>query len=126
MDMEKNYSANADDLDGIIWPGGSTAVPKGRVFGRKLKIGVPMKTGFSQFMEVVKDPNDNKTVPRGFCAEVFEKVMSIDYLQYPVLLEYVGFDNGRVGEPSYYDDLIYQLHLKVSSTHGNFIFIVEL
>ncbi|XXG71030.1 hypothetical protein AAC387_Pa07g0374 [Persea americana] len=112
MDMEKNYSANADDLDGIIWPGGSTAVPKGRVFGRKLKIGVPMKTGFSQFMEVVKDPNDNKTVPRGFCAEVFEKVMSIDYLQYPVLLEYVGFDNGRVGEPSYYDDLIYQLHLK--------------
>lgn len=31
-DMLKNYSANADDLDGIIWPGGSTAVPKGWIF----------------------------------------------------------------------------------------------
>ncbi|RWR84268.1 glutamate receptor 2.8-like protein [Cinnamomum micranthum f. kanehirae] len=111
-DMEKKYSTNADDLDGIIWPGGSTTVSKGWVFGRKLKIGVPVKTGFRQFIEVVKDPIDNKTVARGFCAEVFEKVMSIDYLHYPVLIEYVEFDNGRVGEPGYYDDLIYQLHLK--------------
>ncbi|XXG71027.1 hypothetical protein AAC387_Pa07g0373 [Persea americana] len=111
-DLEKNNSANADDLDGIIWPGGSTTAPKGWVFGRKLKIGVPVKTGFSDFMKVDIDPNDNKTVARGFCAEVFEKVMSIDYLHYPVLLEYIEFDNGHAGEPGYYDELIYQVHLK--------------
>ncbi|RWR84264.1 glutamate receptor 2.8-like protein [Cinnamomum micranthum f. kanehirae] len=111
-DMEKNYAVNADDLGGIIWPGGSTTTPKGWVFGRTLKIGVPVKTGFSEFIKVDIDPNDNKTVARGFCVEVFEKVMSMDYLHYPVLLEYVEFDNGHAGEPGYYDDLIYQVHLK--------------
>lgn len=80
-----------------------------------------MKTGFSEFMKVDIDPNNNKTVARGFCIEVFEKEMSIDYLHYPVSLEYIEFDNGRVGEPGYYDDLIYQVHLKVSSLRHNLI-----
>lgn len=110
-DMEKNYSANMEDLDGVIWPGGSTKVPKGCVVRRKLRIGVPVKTGFSEFMKVERNPKDNSIIAKGFCIDVFEKVMK--KLPYTVPFEYIPFENGYQEEPNYYDRLICQVYLKV-------------
>ena len=110
-DMEKNYYANMEDLDGVIWPGGSTKLPKGCVVRRKLRIGVPVKTGFSEFMKVERNPKDNSIIAKGFCIDVFEKVMK--KLPYTVPFEYIPFENGYEEEPNYYDQLIYQVYLKV-------------
>lgn len=112
MDMKKNYSADMKDIEAVIWPGGSTMVPKDCAFGPYLSIGVPVKTGFEEFMKVVKNPQDNTAIATGFAVDVFEKVMGL--LDPPFRYEYIPFENGHEGEPGYYNELIYQVYLKVS------------
>ena len=55
----KTYSTSKDNLGTIIWPGEPTYVPKGWVLPvneKKLRIGVPVKNGFSEFVNVTWDP----------------------------------------------------------------------
>ena len=52
----KHASAMAS-LESIIWPGGAKSAPKGWVVsrnGNRLKIGVPIKNGFRQFVTVTQ------------------------------------------------------------------------
>lgn len=59
-------------LRDVVWPGGSRLAPKGwqiPTWGRKLRIAVPMKTGFKEFVNV---DGDNVT---GFSIDVFDSVM---------------------------------------------------
>ncbi|XP_052209396.1 glutamate receptor 2.7-like isoform X2 [Diospyros lotus] len=84
------YSTSKDNLGSIIWPGDTTSPPKGRVDnpldGKKLRIGVPLNTGFT---ELVKAYGDNKTWLGGYCIEVFNAVMA--KLPYPVAYEFIAF-----------------------------------
>uniref|UniRef100_A0A2N9HUH7 Glutamate receptor n=1 Tax=Fagus sylvatica TaxID=28930 RepID=A0A2N9HUH7_FAGSY len=68
------YSTSRYNLGPIIWPGDSSSVPKGWEIptnGKKLRIGVPVKDGFSEFVKVTHDPSTNTTqVHRNFDAVV--------------------------------------------------------
>ncbi|KAF2300835.1 hypothetical protein GH714_017699 [Hevea brasiliensis] len=59
----KNYSANnSTTLTTIIWPGDTASIPKGWEIptdGKKLRIGVPVKEGFTQFANVTRYPDVN-------------------------------------------------------------------
>ncbi|PRQ24213.1 putative periplasmic binding protein-like I [Rosa chinensis] len=69
------FSTSKCNLGPIIWPGDAISVPKGweiPTSGKKLRIGVPMKDGFTEFVTVKKDLNNNRTVVFGFSIDVFK------------------------------------------------------
>ncbi|KAJ0985046.1 hypothetical protein J5N97_003402 [Dioscorea zingiberensis] len=94
------------------WPGGSPDAPKGWKWptnGQTLRIGIPVKPGFPDFVNV---SNNSNSRPTGYCIEVFDHVM--DSLPYNVTYKYFPFANPK--DPNQmngtYDDLVYQIYLK--------------
>ena len=78
-------------LKHILWPGETLSTPKGWTAsqnGRELKVAVPVKRGFKQFVDVVVSPNSTTTVT-GYCIDVFDEAMK--NLAYPVPYRYVPF-----------------------------------
>ncbi|KAM7480975.1 hypothetical protein LguiB_005558 [Lonicera macranthoides] len=107
------------DVGDIIWPGESTSVPKGWVIptnGKKLRIGIPVKDGFSDFVKLIRDPSTNTIRVAGFCIDVFEAVM--EALPYVVPFEYIPFAKPDGSAAGSYDELVYQVFL------GNFDAVV--
>ncbi|XP_010548559.1 PREDICTED: glutamate receptor 2.1-like isoform X2 [Tarenaya hassleriana] len=106
------FSTWKDHLRPIIWPGDSTFVPKGWEIptnGKRLRIGVPIHSSFSQFVKVVRDPITNATTATGFCIDFFEAVTKV--MPYDITYEFIPFGTPE-GRPSgNYDDLLYQVYL---------------
>uniref|UniRef100_A0A1D1Y7C4 Glutamate receptor n=1 Tax=Anthurium amnicola TaxID=1678845 RepID=A0A1D1Y7C4_9ARAE len=106
-------SASITDLGAIIWPGDSTSVPKGwemPTSGKKLRIGVPLKDGFGEFVRVDQDPLTNRVTVSGYCIDVFEAVMQA--LPYAISYEYIPFENATRQVAGTYNDLVYQVYLQ--------------
>ncbi|XP_068649182.1 glutamate receptor 2.1-like [Aristolochia californica] len=111
LSIEKNYSTNAEDLASIIWPGGNTIVPKSPYATNVtiLRVGVPVKTGYNEFVKVEWDPKQKCYVTKGYVVDIFRTVMeTIPYVQ----LDFQPYHNVHVNELGYYDELIYQVFLK--------------
>jgi len=110
------YSTLKSNLRSIIWPGDSTSVPKGWEIptnGKRLKILVPVKTSFNQFVKVTKDPSTNTSQVTGYCIDIFHAV--IEKLPYAVAYDLIPFalpDGIRAGS---YNDMIDQVFYQVSS-----------
>ncbi|XP_019193278.1 PREDICTED: glutamate receptor 2.1-like isoform X4 [Ipomoea nil] len=86
------YSASKDNLGSIIWPGDSIAVPRGWEIPtgeEKLRVRLPAREGFEQFLKVTIDPQTNTVKATGFCIDIFEQVMKS--MPYYVPFEYVPF-----------------------------------
>ncbi|KAL7159593.1 hypothetical protein ABFS83_01G038200 [Erythranthe nasuta] len=105
------YSTSRSNLGSIVWPGEKSSPPKGWVIptnGKKLRVGVPMRGGFTVFVSVTWN-SDNSIKVEGFCIDVFDAVMAA--LPYGVQYEYVPFatpDREMAGD---YNDLSYQVYL---------------
>jgi ionotropic glutamate receptor len=111
-------SSPVSDISTVIWPGDNTAAPKGWEIpsnGKKLKIGVPVKDGFSQFVSVTRDPISNTTTVKGYSIDVFEAV--VGSLPYALPYEYIPFANPDGGTAGNYDSLVYQVYLQVNVLH---------
>ncbi|KAK6160705.1 hypothetical protein DH2020_004086 [Rehmannia glutinosa] len=83
-----NSGPNGGLVSSVYWPGGEQTVPPGWSMGSKekpLRIGVPAKGAFEQFVKVTIDPVTNKTRISGFSIEVFEAAVK----QLPYDLHYV-------------------------------------
>ncbi|CAD5172797.1 unnamed protein product [Musa acuminata subsp. malaccensis] len=103
-----NSTASAG-LKSVVWPGDSTEVPKGWEIptdGKRLRIAVPVKHGFDQFVRVETDAMTNRTSVTGFCIDVFQAV--IDSLPYAVTFDYIPVANSSKS----YDNFVYQVFLK--------------
>ncbi|CAL5361045.1 unnamed protein product [Camellia sinensis] len=101
------------EFGAIIWPGESNVAPKGWEIPtgeRKLRVGVPVKGGFVEFIKVETDAETNAVVATGFCIDVFEKVMNS--LQYAVPYEYFPFKTPDAESTGSYDDLVHQIVLE--------------
>ncbi|KAJ4952014.1 hypothetical protein NE237_028846 [Protea cynaroides] len=110
---KKVYSASMDDLRHVIWPGESTEVPKGWVIptsGKKLRIGVPVKDGFSEFVKIERDPHTKGLIVTGYCIDVFKVVM--DSLPYGVSYEFFPFEKADGHSAGSYNDLVQQVYLQ--------------
>ncbi|EEF46825.1 glutamate receptor 2 plant, putative [Ricinus communis] len=71
------YSTSESNLAPVIWPGDSSSILKGWEIptkGKKLRILVPVKEGFSEFVKVTRDPRTNTTTVRGNCIDVVNAV----------------------------------------------------
>ncbi|KAG6509748.1 hypothetical protein ZIOFF_027753 [Zingiber officinale] len=76
-----NTSPQNQKLRRVIWPGDTTAIPRGWVFpnnGKPLRIGVPNRASFKQF--VTESSNSDNL--GGFCIDVFNAAIKL--LPYPV------------------------------------------
>ncbi|KAG6409701.1 hypothetical protein SASPL_127743 [Salvia splendens] len=98
-------------LGSIIWPGDTTSWPRGWVIptnGRKLRVGVPVKAGFTEFVSVTWNA-DNSVRVEGYCIDVFEAVMAA--LPYGVSYEYIPFAYPNRTTAGDYNSLTYQVFL---------------
>ncbi|GLJ24187.1 hypothetical protein SUGI_0461330 [Cryptomeria japonica] len=94
-----------ESLKAVIWPGGGTQIPRGwaiPTITKRLRIGVPVKDGFGEFVTVNYDKSRNQSIVTGFCKDVFDAVLRrLDYaLQYD-LIPY---------ETDTSDNLVYQVY----------------
>ncbi|CAK7354102.1 unnamed protein product [Dovyalis caffra] len=106
-------STSASGISTVIFPGDITSVPKGwetPTNGKKLKIGVPVKDGFSEFVAVTEDPSSNTTKVTGYCIDVFDAVVKA--LPYALPYEYIPFAKPDGKPAGTYNDLVYQVHSK--------------
>ncbi|CAH8387463.1 unnamed protein product [Eruca vesicaria subsp. sativa] len=102
------FSTWKDRLRPIIWPGDTTFVPKGWEIptnGKRLKIGVPLYSGYPQFVKGTRDPITNSTIFSGFCIEYFEAV--IQAMPYDVSYDFISISVDEMD----YDTLVYQVYL---------------
>lgn len=111
---ENHMKNSINDLETIIWPGGTSTIPKGRIMqmsGNILRIGVPVKKGFFELVKVDRDLQTNATIATGFCIEVFKAALAD--LKYTVQYKFIpfGVDYDKIG--GRYDDLVHQVYLKV-------------
>ncbi|XP_060206071.1 glutamate receptor 2.8-like isoform X1 [Lycium barbarum] len=113
MNITTHHTRSREYIGRIIWPGDSTVVPKGwevPMSGKKLRIGVPVKAGFADFVRVTSDGQANARIISGFYIDVFKSVM--EALPYAVPYELVPFENPDGSSAGTYNDLIYQVFLR--------------
>ncbi|GKV03060.1 hypothetical protein SLEP1_g15427 [Rubroshorea leprosula] len=114
------YSTSKANLGTIIWPGDTHFPPKGWEIptqGKRLKIGVPVKTGFSEFVKLPPDTHPNsKVIPMGYCTDVFNAVM--EAMPYAVPHDFYAFGNADHEMAGTYNDLIDQV------VYGNYDAVV--
>ncbi|CAA0811892.1 Unknown protein [Striga hermonthica] len=76
--MKFSGSGLTGDLHPVYWPGGEVKVPTGWSMGsieKPLRVGVPAKGAFEQFVKVTTDNVTNQTRIGGFSIHVFEAVV---------------------------------------------------
>nr|XP_028962549.1 glutamate receptor 2.8-like [Malus domestica]XP_028962550.1 glutamate receptor 2.8-like [Malus domestica]XP_028962551.1 glutamate receptor 2.8-like [Malus domestica]XP_028962552.1 glutamate receptor 2.8-like [Malus domestica]XP_028962553.1 glutamate receptor 2.8-like [Malus domestica] len=106
-------STSKCNLSPIIWPGDSFSVPKGwdiPTNDKKMRIGVHVKLGFSEFVKVTKNPSTNTTEVTGFSIDVFEA--AVEVLPYALPYEFIPFENSDGTMAGTYNDLVYQVSLE--------------
>ncbi|CAI9098694.1 OLC1v1035386C1 [Oldenlandia corymbosa var. corymbosa] len=101
------YSTSTNELKSILWPGDSTKKPKGWAIPPTgiLKIGVPKKYGFMEFVNVSNDPQTNKTKVTGFSIAIFCSVLQ--QLPFQIDYEFIPFVNKSEFSNGSYNDLLY-------------------
>ncbi|XP_010270821.1 PREDICTED: glutamate receptor 2.8-like [Nelumbo nucifera] len=110
---KRMYSNSMDALRTIIWPGDSATIPRGWVIptnGNKLRVGVPMTSGFTEFVKVDLDPSTNRTTVSGFSIDVFIAVM--EALPFAVPYVFIPFMKTNGKSAGSYDELLYQIRLQ--------------
>ncbi|CAM8898111.1 unnamed protein product [Rhodiola kirilowii] len=120
LNLNKHGTGSHPELGQVIWPGEKKQVPKGwtvPAIGKKLRIGVPVKDGFLEFVKVTRDPVTNASIKvTGYCIDVFEAVM--EAMPYPVQYEYLPFALLNGTSRGSYNELTQQVFL------GNFDAVV--
>ncbi|PNT69242.1 hypothetical protein BRADI_3g51890v3 [Brachypodium distachyon] len=91
MPPESSSGSKLLKLKHILWPGDTLSTPKGWTPASHngmpvLRVAVPVKRGFKQFVGV--DPKNSSRIT-GYCIDVFDEVMRS--LAYPVAYRYVPF-----------------------------------
>ncbi|KAF8035049.1 hypothetical protein BT93_C1161 [Corymbia citriodora subsp. variegata] len=105
------YSTSMSNLKSIMWSGDSTSTPKGWEIptnGKRLKILVPVKSGFNQFVKVTRDPSMNTSQVTGFCIDIFQAV--IKNLPYDVAYDLIPFALPNGSSAGSYNDMIDQVY----------------
>ncbi|KAG6740232.1 hypothetical protein POTOM_055672 [Populus tomentosa] len=78
--------------------------------GRFLQIGVPVN-GFDQFVKVTRDFSCNMTTVTGYCVDIF--YAAVEALPYAMTYQYIPFAKPDGKSAGTYNDLVYQVYLRV-------------
>ncbi|XP_062102999.1 glutamate receptor 2.8-like [Humulus lupulus] len=100
-----NYNVSMRILGQVFWPGGPWTVPRGWALpnsSKPLRIGVPARTTFKDFVEVRYDTKGNPVV-EGFSIDVFKSV--VELLPYHLPYVFVPLHGP-------YDSMVQQIQLE--------------
>nr|POE59593.1 glutamate receptor 2.1 [Quercus suber] len=89
-------------LEKVYWPGGTWTAPRGWTLptnANPLRIGVPTKSSFKQFVSVVQDQSKNSTAYEGFAIDLFQA--TVGSLPYYLPYNFTPFDGT-------YDEIVEQ------------------
>ncbi|KAM0880681.1 hypothetical protein ACQ4PT_033389 [Festuca glaucescens] len=103
-------------ISSSLWSGDNDTPPRGWLlpWNKTLKIGVPMKGGFGEFVRFEGVPKG--LLPKGFCINVFQEVVAD--LPYKLPCNYLPFED-RIGESNgTIDELVYKVYLKFEFFQG--------
>lgn len=92
-----NRSRANQRLSDVVWPGGTGTKPRGWVFpdnGRKLRIGVPYRTSYREFIR----PANTSIGAEGYVIDVF--LAAIKLLPYAIPFEVIWFGD-KLNNPNY-------------------------
>ncbi|RWR90558.1 Ionotropic glutamate receptor [Cinnamomum micranthum f. kanehirae] len=87
-----NRSSSNQHLLNVIWPGGMISTPRGWVFpnnGKELRIGIPDRVGYREFVSRVKGTN----LVKGYCIDVF--TAAINLLPYAIPYKFIPYGDGK-------------------------------
>lgn len=107
IDEGAPYCASMRSLGQVFWPGGPWTTPKGWILptnAKPLRIGVPTKSSFKQYVKVVHNSSKNVTSFEGFAIDLFQATVA--RLPFYLPHNFTPFDGT-------YDALVEQVHLKV-------------
>ncbi|KAI3863733.1 hypothetical protein MKW98_031325 [Papaver atlanticum] len=109
-----NQIPTHENLHPIIWPGNTTAIPKGWINPtgeKRLRIGIPVRSSYTEFVRVTRNPSSNDSADvTGYCIDVFNAAIGL--LPYAVPYEFIPFQNSNHTAAGTYNDLIYQVYLQ--------------
>ncbi|KFK38210.1 hypothetical protein AALP_AA3G083100 [Arabis alpina] len=107
----RRHLSSSKALATIIWPGGSTRIPKARLLRekrhgkkKKLRVLVPGGNVIPQLLEVKTDSKTGVTAARGYCIQVFETAI----LPFNYEVEYIPWSGAN--NYNRYNDLVYAFH----------------
>ncbi|KAI3775176.1 hypothetical protein L1987_49745 [Smallanthus sonchifolius] len=114
--ISKKLNHHKTGLRAITWPGDGHVIPKGwetpTSHKNVLKVGVPAKSSFVQFVDAKTDPETQQVIVTGFCVDVFNAVVSA--LPYAVKHEFIPFVTPDGTRPAgSYTDLIQNLSIGI-------------
>ncbi|KAH7569332.1 hypothetical protein JRO89_XS06G0147600 [Xanthoceras sorbifolium] len=98
---------SSNELRKIIWAGDSTLTPQGLAIP-KLRIGIPVKKGFKEFVDMKKNVHTNETSYLGFSIDVFRAALkALDFKN--ISYEFFPFMNEKGEMNGTYDDMLHQI-----------------
>ncbi|XP_031736480.1 glutamate receptor 2.2 isoform X2 [Cucumis sativus] len=120
-ELRTELERGRDGLRTIIWGGGDSGVPPEGweipTNEKKLRVVVPVKDGFWEFVSVVRDPVTNETKVSGYCIDVFKAV--IEALPYAVAYELIPFHKSAAESGGTYNDLVDQIYYGFDALVGD-------
>ncbi|CAA0809693.1 Glutamate receptor 2.8 [Striga hermonthica] len=99
---ELSSSGETNELKSIVWPGDSVTRPKGWAIP-KLRVGIPCKLGFMEFVNVTVDRKTNSTNATGFSVDIFQAALDLLPFEIDYNFSYYN-DTGHVNWT--YDDML--------------------
>ncbi|KAL0383197.1 UNVERIFIED_CONTAM: Glutamate receptor 2.5 [Sesamum calycinum] len=90
------YSTSTKELKSITWPGDSVIRPKGWAIPAtgKLRVGIPWKHGFTEFVDVIIDPATKHTNANGFSIDIF--LATLELLPFPINYEFFHYNDTKI------------------------------
>ncbi|GLT80414.1 hypothetical protein SLA2020_518540 [Shorea laevis] len=107
------YTTSMDELIPPVWPGGTKSIPKGWVMpvtGKKMRIGVPIRAGFTEYLRMEVDPYSSEPIISGFAYDIFLAVLQ--ELSFAIPHQLIPFTIDDQNRFKTYDNLLYQIKLQ--------------
>ncbi|KAH6779411.1 hypothetical protein C2S52_010648 [Perilla frutescens var. hirtella] len=106
------YSKSNNEMKKVVWPGDSIIQPKGWSIPPRgsLRVGVPWRSGFMEFVKVVIDPATNQTHATGFAVDVF--LESLKQLPFPVSYAFHCINDSTEEEGDWSANIMLQKKIK--------------
>ncbi|XP_028789478.1 glutamate receptor 2.8-like [Neltuma alba] len=102
--FHNNHLSSRLKLMPPIWPGDVINQPT------KLRIGVPVRKGFNEFLKVETRPSNSTPDVSGFTIDVFNEVLNA--LPFPFPYEFLAFQKKNGESTESYDELVLQIEKK--------------
>nr|GMD24969.1 glutamate receptor 2.2-like [Ipomoea batatas] len=105
----KSKGIREEKLKNVLWPGDSLEKPTGWVVPSKgrLRVGVPKKNGFTEFVNVEWNSSTNKSIVEGFSIDIFR--YALESLPFKVEYDFVPFVNESGQRNGSYNDLLHKI-----------------